>query len=74
MEDFTEFLKAVLSHWGWLTAGVIGLLWSTRIDSSGNEKVKIASIVFAIGCFITALYLALDEQYRALNEFIRRPG
>ena len=71
MADFAEFLKAVLSHWGWLTAGVIGLLWSTKIDLGGNEKVKIVLIVAAVGCFIVAVYLALDEQYRALDKFLR---
>jgi hypothetical protein len=71
MADLAEFLKAVLSHWGWLTAGVIGLLWSTKIDLGGNEKVKIVLIVAAVGCFIVAVYLALDEQYRALDKFLR---
>jgi hypothetical protein len=71
MGDFGEFLKAVLSHWGWLTAGVIGLLLSGRIGLVWNDKAKIACIVIAIGCFIVALYLALHEQYRALNEYLR---
>jgi hypothetical protein len=71
MGDFSEFLKAVLSHWGWLTAGVIGLLLSGRIGPVWNDKAKIVCIVIAIGCFIVALYLALDEQYRALKEYLR---
>lgn len=61
----------MLSHWGWLTAGVIGLLLSGRIGLVWNDKAKIGCIVIAIGCFIVALYLALAEQYRALNEYLR---
>ena len=73
MEEFTRFLKAVLSHWGWLTAAVIALILSAKMDFGEDYKPRIALVIAAIGCVIVAVYLALDEQYRALNQFLR-PG
>jgi hypothetical protein len=71
MEDFTGFLKAILSHWVWLVAALIGFVASAKMNF--DYKVRVTLIVTAIVCLIVTLYLALNDQYKALNEYLRAP-
>jgi hypothetical protein len=68
MEDFIRFLQAVATHWFWITVAVIALLVNAVMDF--DTKGKITLIVVAIGCLVLAVYLALNDQYRAFSEYL----
>jgi FtsH-binding integral membrane protein len=70
MEDFTEFVKAVFSHWVWLILATVALVLSIKVDFQ-DYKSRVAFIVVAIASVIVAVYLAVEDQYRVLNEYLR---
>jgi membrane protein YdbS with pleckstrin-like domain len=71
MEEFSGFLKAVLSHWVWLILAAVALVLSIKVDFQ-DYKSRVAFIVVAIASVIIALYLAVEEKYRGLNEYLRQ--
>ena len=71
MADLIDFLKTVLSHWGWLAGALIAFVLSGPLSFIEGYKTKVALIVVGIGCLVTAVYLALEEQYTALDHFLR---
>lgn len=72
MEDFAGFVKAVLSHWFWLIAALAGFVASAKINFQ-DYKARVVLIVVGIACLMVALFLALNDQYRALNDYLRAP-
>jgi hypothetical protein len=71
MADMVDFLKTVLSHWGWLTAALVAFVLSGQLSFIEGYKGKLVLVVVGIGCLIMAVYLALAEQYTALDQFLR---
>jgi cell division protein FtsW (lipid II flippase) len=71
MQDLTEFVKAVLSHWVWLILAAVAFVLSIKVDFQ-DYKSRVAVIVVAIASVIIAVYLAVEDQYRGLNEYLRQ--
>jgi hypothetical protein len=71
MANLIEFLKTVLSHWGWLAGALIAFILSGQLSFIEGYRAKVALIVVGIGCLIIAVYLALEEQYMALDHYLR---
>jgi putative effector of murein hydrolase len=69
MEDFTAFLRAVLSHCVWLIVAAVAFVLSIKIDFQ-DYKSRVAFIVVAIASVIIAFYLAVEDQFRVLNEYL----
>ena len=69
MEDFIAFLRAVLSHWVWLIMAAAAFVLSIKIDFQ-DYKSRVAFIVVAIASVIIAFYLAVEDQFRVLNEYL----
>jgi hypothetical protein len=72
MEDLAGFVKAVLSHWLWLIAALAAFIGSAKINFQ-DYKARVMLIVTGIACLMVGLYLALNDQYQALNEYLRAP-
>jgi hypothetical protein len=71
MAELVDFLKTVLSHWGWLTGALVAFLLSGQLSFIEGYKAKLVLIVIGIGCLVIAVYLTLAEQYSALDQYLR---
>jgi hypothetical protein len=67
MENFLQFLRAVLSHWGWLGTAVIALVLYRAAAFGGDTKIRMVLILIAIGSILMALYLTVSDQLTILN-------
>jgi hypothetical protein len=70
MDDSDGFVKAVLLHWFWLVAALVSFVASAKINFEDYQP-RVALIVVGTVCLLAALYLTLNDQYRALNEYLR---
>jgi hypothetical protein len=71
MADLVDFLKTVLSHWGWLTGALVAFSLSGLLSFIESYRAKLVLIVIGIGCLVIAVYLTLAEQYTALDRYLR---
>lgn len=71
MNGLSEFIHAVLHHWGWLALAAIAVSLYVKSSFVETDKVRIALIVIAVASLFMALYLASADQYRALHENLK---
>jgi pimeloyl-ACP methyl ester carboxylesterase len=70
MEDLREFLSALANHWLLLGMAIGALLYSQFGRTDPDKGAVPALILFAICCFLLALYLTVTAPLDAIN----RPG
>ena len=62
----TDFFLEFLSHWIWLSLGVVLLVYSFKGDLPGEPESRIIIVVLAILCFFGALTATVLDVYDKL--------
>jgi hypothetical protein len=70
MEAFLPFLKALLSHWGWLMIAFAAFFLYWIVGSGEDDRVRLVFILIGVGCIVVALLLTVGDQWSALNQYL----
>jgi len=68
MDDLREFLSALASHWLLLGLAVGSLTYAQFGSFDPDKKVAPALILFALCCFLFALYLTMTHPLNVMNQ------
>ena len=67
MEGLREFLSALASHWLLLGLAILALLYCQFGNFDPEKKAMPMLVLFALVCFLYALYLTISQPLAVIN-------